>query len=279
MGEKVGVVTSTWIYPFKGMQGIERDEIELRSISVVGDRSRKFDIIDTSETPSFLDTLKFKELLQYKPYLSDNTHPKTSPLHVITPEGNDYLADSAELVDEIQKQTGKKLTVVRMGRAAYHSMPVSLISDSSIKAIEKKYGKEIDPRQFRMNVYIETEVGLPYEEENWLGKVITFGERENSAKILGFKLDERCATINLHPETGKVEAGVLKALVQEHGKTFPRMSFRQRHGVQPHYVPALIGINRAASSHMICFLFLPNNFKFWRHIFQIFAKYNAIFII
>lgn len=217
--ETVGTVAQTWIYPFKGMQGIQLPAITLRSVSVVGDRTRKLDIVGTTETPTFLDTIKFRHLLQYHPQLLDPSNPKTTALIVHTPEGQQLDADGEELLAELESRSGKRLTVVRMGRGGYHSMPISLIGLPSIKAVEQKYGSLIDSRRFRMNLYIEPTSGAAYEEENWLGKMITFSDRDDSASIVAIKKDERCATINLHPETGEPDPNVLKALVQAHGNT------------------------------------------------------------
>ncbi|MDQ3098372.1 MAG: MOSC domain-containing protein [bacterium] len=215
---QIGKVTSTWIYPFKGMQGIKLPEIKVKSVSVIGDRSRNLDLIRTNEVTSFVDTIKWPKLLEYIPYLVDPSNPKTSEVRVKTPLGHDYSADSEQLIAEIENKLGKKVTVSRMGRAAYHSMPVSLISGASIQAISDRLGSVIDPRVFRMNVYLDCGAA-PYAEESWLNKTITFGAREDGAQLIVIKLDERCATINLNPETGQPDPNILKALVKEHGKT------------------------------------------------------------
>jgi uncharacterized protein len=214
----VGKVLTTMIFPFKSMRGIELPEISLRSVSVVGDRTRKLDLVDTTQTPSFVDTIKFPKLLQYQAYLIDPSNPKTSEVRVKTPEGKDYSADEQELVDELSGKFGKKLTVVRMGRGAYHSMPVSLISTASIAELSKVYGEELDPLRFRMNLVVETNSGVPFEEDNWVGKMISFGESSDSAKIIAVKLDDRCATINMDPGTGESDVNILKTLVQLRGK-------------------------------------------------------------
>lgn len=202
------------------MQGVELPEIVLKSVSVLGDRTRKFDILDTNETPTFLDTIKYPGLLGYAPYLVSPEDPKTSELRVRTPKGNDYPADSQELLHEISEKSGRKLTVVRMGRGGYHSMPVSLLSLGSLNELSSKLSAPVDPRRFRMNILVETASNAPYEEESWLGKILTFGDREDSARIVAVKLDKRCTTINMDPKTGEMNPEILKTLVREHGKNF-----------------------------------------------------------
>lgn len=217
-GIEVGRVVDTSIYPFKGMRGVKMDEISLRSVSVVGDRTRAFTITDARQTPTLLDTTKFPGLLHYSPSLLTPEDPRTSEVLVRTPNGHTYSADSNALLKEISEKCGRELAILRMGRGAYHSMPVSLLSLASIRAIEKLVGFAVDSRRFRENILIETIKNNPYEEDEWIGKVITFGDREDSARIAAVKLDERCATVNMDPETGEQNPEILRSIVRSHDR-------------------------------------------------------------
>lgn len=107
-----------------------------------------------------------------------------------------------------------------MGRGAYHSMPVSLASMASVRDIEEQVGYEVNPRRFRENLLIETISGEPYEENSWVGKILTFGEREDSGKLAVVKLDPRCATVNMDPETGEKKPDVLRAIARNRENKF-----------------------------------------------------------
>lgn len=108
-----------------------------------------------------------------------------------------------------------------MGRGAYHSMPVSLMSLGTVREIDKLVGSssKVDHRAYRQNLYIETSSGIPYEEDGWLGKLLIFGNNPDSAKLVAVKLDPRCATVNYHPETGESNPNILKTIVQNHNNT------------------------------------------------------------
>ena len=218
---EAGRVLDTSIYPVKGMQGVSLNEIVLRSVSVAGDRTRAFARTDTNQTPNFLDTTQFPGLLQYSPELVSPLDPRRSEVVVFTPEGHKYSADSNELLHEVSEKSGHKLTIVRMGRGAYHSMPVSLLSKESISAIEAASGFPLDTRRFRENVIVETKEGNPYEEDAWIGKLVKFGDSKDAAIIAGVKLDPRCSTVNMNPETGEQTPEVLKAIVKERGNSVP----------------------------------------------------------
>lgn len=216
---EVGRVVETWVYPVKGMQGISLDQVTAKSVSVVGDRRVAFTEINGKGTPTLLDTTQFPGLLRYSTRFENHNNPKDSEIIVKTPQGNEYSANDHVLLEQIADESGRKLAVLRMGRGAYHSMPVSMMSLGSVRQIDSLVEDKVDPRVFRQNIFIETKADLPHEEDAWLGKLIIFGSEPDSAKIVVVKLDNRCATVNLHPETGISNPNILKAIVKNHNNT------------------------------------------------------------
>ena len=213
---EVGRIAEAWVYPVKGMQGVKMDEVSVRSISVVGDRRVAFTEIDGKGTPTLLDTTKFPGLLRYSPRFEDPLNPRGSDIIVKTPEGIEYPVNSPRLLEQISEDSKRKLTILRMGRGAYHSMPVSLMSLGTVKETDSQIGSAVDHRVYRQNLYIETLFEIPYEEEGWIEKLLIFGDEPDSAKLVAVKLDPRCETVNYHPETGLSNPNVLKAIVKYH---------------------------------------------------------------
>ena len=217
--EQVGYVSKLSIYPVKGMNGVSVNEIDLKSISVSNDRLKAFTIVNSTLTPSLLDTIKFPDLLKYNPYLKQSENEKYPKIRVKSPEGKDYAVDSNELLNEISNKYKKQLALLSMGRAAYHSMPISLISISSIEQIEKILEFKLNPERFRQNIIVETLSKSPYEEDLWINKIVSFGDSDDGAKIIVVKLDKRCATVNLDHETFENNPQILKAIVENHDNT------------------------------------------------------------
>jgi len=88
-----------------------------------------------------------------------------------------------------------------------HKDPVlSIINASSVKDLERVTKTEIDPRRFRGNLLI-TDLS-PWEEFSWIGRKLRIGEAtlEVTARI------DRCAAINVDPETGVRDCNLVKAL-------------------------------------------------------------------
>lgn len=74
---------------------------------------------------------------------------------------------------------------------------------------------ELDERRFRSNIAVE---GLnPWEEQGWIGKVVSIGE----VRFRGFAAKERCLATHANPETGARDLPVLKALLNSYDTKKP----------------------------------------------------------
>lgn len=86
---------------------------------------------------------------------------------------------------------------------------ISLAGFSSLRALSDKIGTPLDPRRFRVNLWIE---GLgPWQEFEWIDREIWIGD-------VRFRVEERierCLATAANPETGRRDADTLGAL--EHG--------------------------------------------------------------
>ena len=86
------------------------------------------------------------------------------------------------------------------------SKNVSLLNVQSIIDFQKKIGEEIETPRFRGNICID---GLkPWEERNWIGKVIKIND-------VSFKVEKnipRCVAINLKPKTDNNSLNLLQSL-------------------------------------------------------------------
>lgn len=243
-GTPVGEVIQTWVYPVKGMQGVRQEQgIKVSSVTAAGDRRYGYsprlqdaeddnpkyaDELDERPTieriPSLLDTIKFNGLLEYSPYFMNPDNPKTSKVRVVTPDGIHLPARSGELREEIEKRyseyTKQKqhLQLAGIGRGLYHSMPISLLSYESIAEIEHLARKPIHPQVFRENILVRMFSNQPFSEDQLLGMLLQFGNRETSAVLTAVKMDPRCATVNMDPYSGNNIGGILRAIEQNHNK-------------------------------------------------------------
>lgn len=89
---------------------------------------------------------------------------------------------------------------------------LSIINLASVRELSRLTGHEVHPLRFRANIYID---GLPaFSEFNWLDKDIRIG---NSARLKVFKRTQRCAAVNVDPQTGKRDMALPNALLNAYG--------------------------------------------------------------
>ncbi len=90
---------------------------------------------------------------------------------------------------------------------------VSIISLASLRDLEQRLGRTLDPLRFRANLYVE---GWPaWAENDWEGRTLRLGEVE--AKV--FKTIVRCAAPGVDPETAIRDVDIPAELFRLYGHT------------------------------------------------------------
>jgi len=90
---------------------------------------------------------------------------------------------------------------------------VSIINLASLRDLEQRIGRPVDPLRFRANLYVE---GWPaWAENDWTGQTLTLGE----ARAEVFKPIVRCAAIHVDPATAERDMDLVKALFDHYGHT------------------------------------------------------------
>jgi len=89
-----------------------------------------------------------------------------------------------------------------------------VITSATVSEIGRLAAQRPDVRRFRPNIVISSLLSVPFEEDEWVGGVLSFGEGIEAAAIGVTMRDERCAMVNLDPDSGRSAAEVLKAIVR-----------------------------------------------------------------
>jgi uncharacterized protein YcbX len=91
---------------------------------------------------------------------------------------------------------------------------VSIINLASVRDLEAKIGRPVDPLRFRGNLYVD---GWPaWAENDWKDRRLKIGEAEASV----FKPIVRCAATHVDPSTAQRDMDVVKALFDNYGHMF-----------------------------------------------------------
>jgi uncharacterized protein len=90
---------------------------------------------------------------------------------------------------------------------------VSVINLASVRDLEQRLGRPLDPLRFRANLYVE---GWPaWAENGWEGRALALG----GAKAKVFKTIIRCAAPDVNPDTAERDAEVTAALFENYRHT------------------------------------------------------------
>lgn len=212
----VGVVRAIYRYPVKSMRGESLSESTVEWQGLPGDRCYAFVQSDDRSTFPYLTAREVPDLLRYTPALAHPGRPYYSPVLVRTPEGVECSIDSEELHASIAQRYPRPFYLLRLGRRATHDIaPLSLITMSSITSLGNRLGMTFDPLRFRPTILVETPDGEPAPEQQWVGRVLVFGEdEEHGLQMRVSEPDIRCKMITLDPETAVAAPRVLEEVVR-----------------------------------------------------------------
>lgn len=207
---RLGRVVGLWRYPVKSMagEGLERAEATWQGLE--GDRRWAFvrDGVLTSDFP-WMTIRQRPTMCRYRPRFVDPQRPDASAVAVLTPDGEDLdVADPA-----LAAGLGPGVRPIKQNRGVFDAMPISLISVESVAAIGAIVGRAIDPRRFRPNLLVDTGGGEPFAEDEWVGSTLRIG----AAAVRLDKRDQRCAVVNVDPDSAGRDPAVLRSIGAERG--------------------------------------------------------------
>jgi uncharacterized protein len=201
----VGIVTGIWRYPVKSMAAEALTSGYLSWTGVAGDRRWAFVRPESGASGFPWHTIRENPAMStYVPRLLDPGRPDKSAVAVQAPGGRTYQLTDPGLADEL----GARLRLMRLDRGTFDAMPVSLITTATVSALCGGAGIPGNALRFRPNVVITATSGLPYAEDEWVGRSLHIG----AAMVRVDRRDTRCIIVNVDPATGEPGAPVLKII-------------------------------------------------------------------
>lgn len=208
----VGTVKDINLYPVKSMRGVSVEHADVYWYGLNGDRKYAFVHDDAKSGFPWLTAREHPKLLQYQPYFVDPISTLKSEIRVLTPTGEDIALN--ELQSELARAYPKPISLLKLMRGTFDCMPVSIISSRSLSTFEKSLGESLDGRRFRSNILLETESTADFPEHSWLNQTLVFGEHTNAVRVAINYQTKRCVMVNLQPDTGESNSGILKTVAQ-----------------------------------------------------------------
>ena len=214
MSIKVGEVEAIFRYPVKSMSGEFLEVANLGWHGIDGDRRLAFRRLDDRSGFPWLTATKLPELIRFAPKWQGSAVAGTLPTHVGTPEGEELATFSQELAAEVARRHGSPVEMVHLNRGIFDEASISVITSATVGAIGRLAAQRPDARRFRPNILIALTRSVPFEEDEWVGGVLTFGGTTEAAEVVITNRDERCSMVNFDPASGRPAAEVLKTIVR-----------------------------------------------------------------
>jgi uncharacterized protein len=107
--------------------------------------------------------------------------------------------------------------MMHLNRGIFDEASISVITSVTVGEIGRLAEQRPDVRRFRPNILIAPMGSTPFEEDEWVGGVLSFGETGGAAIGITNR-DERCSMVNIDPGSARSTAEVLKAIVRVRNK-------------------------------------------------------------
>jgi uncharacterized protein YcbX len=211
---KIGQVEAIFRYPAKSMRGERLETAQLGWHGIEGDRRLAFRRTDDHSGFPWLTASKLPELLLFAPQWREDGAPERFSTHIRTPEGKELSAFGDDLAAEVGRLYGSPVQMMRLHHGMFDEASLSVIAAETVREIGRVAGRSLDVRRFRPNIVVRLLRQAPFQEDEWLGGVLCFGDKENAPAITVTTRDVRCSMVNLDPDSASSAPEVLKAVVR-----------------------------------------------------------------
>lgn len=205
---EVGRVAGLWRYPVKSMAA---EALEWAGVGWQGlEGDRRWAFIRGGMVRSGFPWLSLREnprMWGYQPRLTDPGRPDACVTMVRTPSGAELDVTDPALAEEL----GHGARVLRQNRGIFDTLPLSLITMQTVRALGGMVGAPLNPLRFRPNLLVEAASGEPFTEDGWVGAVLAVG----GLRMRVDKRDQRCVVVNVDPATTERNPAVLRAVAQQ----------------------------------------------------------------
>ena len=201
-------------YPVKSMGGEPLDVAQLGWHGLDGDRRLAFRRVNDRSGFPWLTAGKLPDLVLFAPQRREGAAPGDLPTHIRTPSGEEMPVFGEDLAAEIERRYGAPVQMMHLKHGIFDEAAISVIAVDSVREIGRLAGRSLDVRRFRPNVVVRLLRSLPFQEDEWVGGMLSFGEEDDAPAIAVTMRDVRCSMVNLDPDSGSRGGEVLKAVVR-----------------------------------------------------------------
>ena len=213
---EIGHVAGIFRYPVKSMAGEQLEATNLGWHGLDGDRRLAFRRLNDRSGFPWLTASKLPGLLRFAPQCREGSSQTDLqlPTHIRTPDGEEMSVFGEELAAEVGRRYGAPVEMMQMKHGIFDDASISVIASDTVREISRLAGLSADVRRFRPNVVVRLLRPDPFQEDEWVGGLLSFGEGDDAPAIAVTMRDERCSMVNLDPDSASPAPEVMKAVVR-----------------------------------------------------------------
>jgi len=218
---EIGRVEAIFRYPVKSMGGERLEVANLGWHGLDGDRHLAFRRMDDRSGMPWLTASKLPDLLLFTPHRREDgaQGDVLLPAHIRTPDGEEMPVFGKDLATEIGRRYGAPVEMMQLRHGIFDEASISVIASETVREIGRFAGRSLDVRRFRPNVLVRLLRSAPFQEDKWVGGVLSFGDEDHAPAIAVTMRDERCSMVNLDPDSASPAPEVMKVVVRAHQNT------------------------------------------------------------
>jgi uncharacterized protein YcbX len=117
-----------------------------------------------------------------------------------------------DLATDVGRRYGAAVQMMQLKHGIFDDASISVIASDTVREIGRLAGRSLDVRRFRPNIVVRLSRAIPFQEDQWLGGVLSFGEGADAPAITVTMRDLRCSMVNLDPDSASPAPEVMKAI-------------------------------------------------------------------
>jgi uncharacterized protein YcbX len=211
---EVGHIEAIFRYPVKSMGGERLETANLGWHGLDGDRRLALRRMDNRSGMPWLTASKLPDLVLFTPQRHEDGAEPGLPTHIRTPNGEELPVFGEELAAEVGRRHGAPVQMMQLRHGIFDEASISVIAMDTVDEISRLAGQSPDVRRFRPNVLVRTLRPLPFQEDEWVGGVLSFGEGDDAPAIAVTMRDLRCAMLNIDPDSASLAPEMMKTVVR-----------------------------------------------------------------
>ncbi len=211
---EIGRVEAIFRYPVKSMGGERLEAANMGWHGIEGDRRLAFRRMEDRGGFPWLTASKLPELLSFTPQRHEDGAQGELPTHIRTPDGEEMTVFGEELAAEVGRRYRTPVQMMQLKQGMFDEASISVIASETVCEIGRLCGRSLDMRRFRPNVVVRSLRPVAFQEDSWVGGVLSFGEGDEAPAVIVTMRDERCSMVNLDPDSAVPAPEVMKAIVR-----------------------------------------------------------------